>query len=97
MKLLANLFEKYPDLNGNIIFGDVYQKHQIDASITVCIDNGLNTEVITIQDANKLSLEIIKEKIEKQLEVMRLEVDINLGLQEFFVNLLPIFYFATFI
>jgi hypothetical protein len=26
MKLLANLFVKYPDLNGNIIFGDVLKK-----------------------------------------------------------------------
>ena len=91
MKLLANLFEKYPDLNGNIIFGDVLKKNRIDVSVTVQIDNGLNTEVITIQDANKLSLEVIKDKIEKQLEVMKLGVDINLGLQKFFVNLLPTF------
>ena len=91
MKLLANLFEKYPDLNGNIIFGDVLKKNRIDVSVTVQIDNGLNTEVITIQDANKLSLEVIKDKIEKQLEVMKLGVDINLGLQKFFVSLLPTF------
>ena len=91
MKLLSNIFEKYHDLNGNIIFGDVYKKNQIDVSVTVRIDNGLNTEVITVQNANKLSLEIIKDKIEKQLELMNLGVDINLGLQKFFMNLLPTF------
>jgi hypothetical protein len=91
MKLLANLFVKYPDLNGNIIFGNLMKKDQIDVSVTVRIDNGLNTEVITIQDANNLSLEIIKKKIEEQLELITLGVDINLGLQRFFMNLLPTF------
>ena len=91
MKLLANLFVKYPDLNGNIIFGDVYKKNQIDVSVTVPIDNGVNTEVITIQNANNLSLENIKQKIEEQYELMNLGVDINLGLQKFFMNLLPTF------
>ena len=92
MKLLANIFVKYPDLNGNIIFGDVYKKvERIDVSVTVRIDNGLNTEVITIQDANNLSLEEIEQKIEKQIELMKLGVDINLGLQKFFTNMLPTF------
>jgi len=91
MKLLANLFVKYPDLNGNIIFGDVLKKKRIDVSVTVRIDNGINTEVITIQDANNLSLELIKQKIEEQLELIKLGVDVNLGLQKFFINLFPTF------
>ena len=61
MKLLANLFVKYPDLNGNIIFGDVLKKNRIDVSVAVSIDNGLNSEVITIQGADKLELEVIKQ------------------------------------
>ena len=65
MKLLANLFVKYPDLNGNIIFGDVLKKKRIDVSVTVTSDKGKNTEVITIQDANNLSLEIIKKQIDE--------------------------------
>ena len=52
MKLLANLFVKYPDLNGNIIFGDVLKKKRIDVSVTVTRDEEKNTEVIKIQDAN---------------------------------------------
>ncbi len=91
MKLLANLFVKYPDLNGNIIFGDVLKKKRIDVSVTVRIDNGLNTEVITIQDANNLSLEIIKQKIDLQLELFKLGLDVNLGLQKFFIYLFPTF------
>ena len=62
MKLLANLFVKYPDLNGNIIFGDVLKKDRIDVSVTVSSEDGRNTEVITLQDANNLSLEVIKKK-----------------------------------
>ena len=91
MKLLANLFVKYPDLNGNIIFGDVLKKKRIDVSVTVRIDNGLNTEVITIQDANNLSLEKIRQNIDEQFELMNLGIDINLGLQKFFMSLLPTF------
>ena len=96
MKLLANLFVKYPDLNGNIIFGDVLKKKRIDVSVAVSIDNGFNTEVITIQDANNLSLEIIKKKIEDQLELIKLGVDVNLGLQKFFTNLFPTFILQPF-
>ena len=96
MKLLANLFSKYPDLNGNIIFGDVLKKNRIDVSVAVTVDNGQNTEFITIQDANNLSLENIKKKIEEQLELIELGVDINIGLQKFFLNLLPIFILQPF-
>ena len=96
MKLLSNLFIKYPDLNGNIIFGDVLKKDRIDVSVTVPIDNGLNTEVITIKDANNLSLEKIKQKIDDQLELIKLGVDVNLGLQKFFMNLLPTFILQPF-
>ena len=96
MKLLSNLFVKYPDLNGNIIFGDVLKKDRIDVSVTVPIDNGLNTEVITIKDANNLSLERIKQEIDEQLEMIKLGVDVNLGLQKFFMNLLPTFILQPF-
>ena len=96
MKLLAHLFVKYPDLNGNIIFGDVLKKNRIDVSVAISIDNGLNSEVITIQGADKLELEVIKEKVDEQLELIKLGVDVNIGLQKFFVNLLPTFILQPF-
>jgi hypothetical protein len=96
MKLLANLFVKYPDLNGNIIFGDVLKKNRIDVSVAVSIDNGLNSEVITIQGADKLELEVIKQKVDEQFELIQLGVDVNIGLQKFFVNLLPTFILQPF-
>ena len=97
MKLLANLFVKYPDLNGNIIFGDVLKKNRIDVSVTVSSDDGNNTEVITIQDANNLSLEIIKDKIEKNLELMKHGLDVNSGRKKFFLTLLPTFLLGPFL
>ena len=96
MKLLANLFVKYPDLNGNIIFGDVAKKNRIDVSVAVSVDNGLNSEVITIQGADKLELEVIKQKVEEQLDIIQLGVDVNIGLQKFFVNLLPTYILQPF-
>ena len=97
MKLLANLFVKYPDLNGNIIFGDVLKKDRIDVSVTVSSDGGHNAEVITIQDANNLSLEIIKKKIDEHLESINHGFDVNLGRKKFFLNLLPTFILAPFL
>ena len=97
MKLLAHLFVKYPDLNGNIIFGDVLKKNRIDVSVTVSSDGGINTEVITIQNADNLSLEIIKEKIEKHLERIKHGIDVNLGRKKFFLNLLPTFLLGPFL
>ena len=97
MKLLANLFVKYPDLNGNKIFGDVLKKDRIDVSVTVTSDVGHNTEVITIQDANNLSLEIIKKQIDEHLEKMYHGLDVNLGRKKFFLNLLPTFILGPFL
>ena len=97
MKLLANLFVKYPDLNGNIIFGDVRKKKQIDVSVTVTSDGGQDTEVITIQDADKLSLEVIKQKINDQLNLIKNGLDVNLGRKKFFLNLLPTFILGPFL
>jgi len=97
MKLLANLFVKYPDLNGNIIFGDVLKKDRIDVSVTVSSDGGHNTEVITIQDANNLSLEIIKKQIDEHMKLISHGMDVNLGRKKFFLNLLPTFILGPFL
>ena len=97
MKLLANLFMKYPDLNGNIIFGDVLKKDRIDVSVTVKSDGGHNAEVITIQDANNLSLELIKKHIDEHLERIKHGFDVNLGRKKFFLNLLPTFILGPFL
>jgi hypothetical protein len=97
MKLLANLFVKYPDLNGNIIFGDVLKKDRIDVSVTVCTDGGQNNEVITIQNANNLSLEIIKKKVDEHIEAINNGFDVNLGMKKFFINLLATFILGPFL
>ena len=97
MKLLANLFVKYPDLNGNIIFGDVLKKDRIDVSVTVSDDGGHNTEVITIQDANNLSLELIKKKVDEHIDAINSGFDVNLGMKKFFTNLLATFILSPFL
>ena len=97
MKLLAHLFTKYPDLNGNIIFGDVLKKNQIDVSVTVSNEGGHNLEVITIQGADQLNLEDIKKKVDTQVDLIQHGLDINLGLKNFFLNLLPTFLLGPFL
>ena len=97
MKLLANLFVKYPDLNGNIIFGDVLKKNRIDVSITITNNDGNDAEIITIQDADNLSLEVIKKKIDEQKELIKHGLDVNLGRKKIFLNLLPTFILGPFL
>jgi hypothetical protein len=97
MKLLAHLFTKYPDLNGNIIFGDVLKKNRIDVSVTVSNEGGHNLEVITIQGADQLNLEDIKKKVDTQVDLIQHGLDINLGLKNFFLNLLPTFLLGPFL
>ena len=97
MKLLANLFVKYPDLNGNIIFGDVLKKDRIDVSVTVSSDGGHNAEVITIQDANNLSLEVIKKQINGHLDGINHGLDANVGRKKFFLTILPTFILGPFL
>ena len=97
MKLLANLFVKYPDLNGNIIFGDVLKKDRIDVSITLSSDEGHNNEVITVQNANNLSLEKIKKEVDNHIEAIKNGFDVNLGMQKFFINLLATFILSPFL
>ena len=97
MKLLANLFVKYPDLNGNIIFGDVLKKDRIDVSVTITSNGGNDAEIITIQDADNLSLEVIKKKIDEQIELIKHGLDVNLGRKKFFLNLLPTFILGPFL
>ena len=41
-------------------------------------------------------MEVIKQKVDEQLELIQLGVDVNIGLQKFFVNLLPTFILQPF-
>lgn len=41
-------------------------------------------------------MELIKQKVDEQLELIQLGVDVNIGLQKFFVNLLPTFILQPF-
>lgn len=97
MKLLANIFVKYPQINGNIIFGNILKKNRIDVSVTVTNDSKRNTEVITIQGANDLSLEAISEQVHKHIELMKHGLEINLGRKKFFISILPTFLLGPFL
>ena len=95
LKLVGNLFNKYPKLNGNILFGLFIKKTRIDVSVTVSTDYGKNNEVITIKDADKLSLEEISNKVNQRRE--NIEHGIDVGRKRFFMNLLPSFLLSPFL
>lgn len=97
LKLCANLFVKYPKLNGNILFGNFFAKKQVDISVMFANEGGYNTEVITVKDANKLSLEEIKDFIEERIEKINKGLDVNINRKKFFLNILPTFLLSPFL
>lgn len=97
LKLCANLFIKYPKLNGNILFGNFYYKKQVDISVMIANEGQQNTEVITVKDANKLSLEEIKDSIDERIERINKGLDVNINRKKFFLNILPTFLLSPFL
>ena len=68
MKVMARMFENFPQVNGNVIFGKFVSKTNIDISCLVATDGGVETDMITIKDCDKLSLEEVSKKIQEKKE-----------------------------
>lgn len=97
MKLLGNLFVKYPSINGNILFGRFFKKKHTDISCMVQTNNGRGTEIITIKNTEQLSLETISDTIKERLENILSGLDMNYNRKFFFLYLLPSFILAPFL
>lgn len=97
IKVLGNIFQKFPTLNGNVLFGKFFQKKSVDISCLLSTDNGTNTEVLTVRDVDKSSLEEIREKVYEKKEIIDKNIDLNQNRKKFFLNLLPTFLLTYFL
>lgn len=97
MKMLGNLFQKYPKLNGNVLFGLFIKKPQIDISCMITTNNGLDTQTITIKDTDKLSLEELSNKVNEKKQLIEKNLDINVNRKKFCCSFIPSFMLAPFL
>ena len=97
MKLLGNLFKKYPKLNGNVLFGLFLKKPQIDISCMITTDNGRDSQTITIKDTDKLSLEELSSKVQEKKDLIERHLDLNVNRQKFCCSFIPTFILAPFL
>lgn len=96
MKLIGNIFLKYPKLNGNVLFGLFLAKQRIDLSLMVTLDNG-DTEIVTIKDVNTLSLDELNLKMKEKKDQINKRLDVNVNRRRFFSSILPTFLLSPFL
>lgn len=97
IKILGKVFHKYPNINGNVLFGKFFPKQNVDISCLISTDNGTNTEIITVRDADKIALEEIRDKVYEKKEIIDKNMDLNLNRKKFFLNFLPTFLLTYFL
>ncbi len=66
LKLASLIIKKFPDINGNIIFGRFIPKESIDVSCVVSTEKGEESDIVTIRNADTLTLEEISKAIEEK-------------------------------
>ena len=95
IKMMGLILEKYPQINGNVIFGKFVPKATCDISLMIAAHEGIETELITIKNANKLSLSEISQKISEKKEGIEKHTDKAHNRRLIFAKLLPTLYFIT--
>jgi hypothetical protein len=93
IKIMGLILEKYSQINGNVIFGKFVPKTSCDVSLMIAVHDGVETEMITIKNANKLSLSEISQKISEKRESIEKHTDKAHNKRLMFAKLLPTLYF----
>lgn len=97
MKVFAELFAKFPNTNGNIIFGKFVPKNSVDISVMVATDGGKETDLITIKNCNHMSLEEISKKVNEEKQVIINKSDIANNRKLLIAKYLPTFILSPFV
>ena len=66
IKLGGIILKKFPEINGNIIFGRFIPKENADVCCLVATEKGEESDIFTIRSADKLTLEEISKKVEEK-------------------------------
>jgi hypothetical protein len=89
MKLAAMIYSKFPQVNGNVIFGKFVSKPTIDISCMVATEGGTETDMITVKNCDKLSMEEITKKISDKKEAIEKKLEKAYNNRMFMAKILP--------
>ena len=92
VKIMAKMFEKFPQVNGNVIFGKFVAKNTIDISVMVATEGGVEDDMITVKNCDKLSLEEITKKLHEKKQAYEDHSDKTHFRRLFVAKLLPTLY-----
>jgi len=89
IKLAGKILKKFSEINGNIVFGKYIPKQNADVCCLVATNNGEESDILTIRDADSLKLEEISHLIEKKKKTIENKTDKQYNRRLFIANLLP--------
>ena len=88
-KVMAKMMQKFPQVNGNVIFGKFVPKSTIDMSVMVATQGGVETDMITVKNCDKLSLEEISKKLQEKKLAYENKLDKTHNRRLFVAKFLP--------
>lgn len=91
-KIMSKMFQQFPQVNGNVIFGKFVEKKEVDISVMISLQNGRETELITVNDCNNLSLEEISQIIEDKKNLLEKGNDKAHNMRLSIAKILPTLY-----
>lgn len=89
VKAIAVCFQKFPAINGKIMFGNYVPKETTDISLVVYSEKKKETEIITIKNCDKLAIDEIESQIAEKRKYFEEGTDKNYARKQFFVKVLP--------
>lgn len=75
IKLAGVILKKFPEINGNIIFGRYIPKENADVCCLVSTEKGEESDILTIRNADQLSLEEISKKVAEKKKMIENKTD----------------------
>lgn len=93
LKLAGIILKKFPDINGNIIFGRYVPKGNADVCCLVATEKGEESDILTIRDADTLTLEEISKKVEEKKRNIENKTDACYNRRLLIAQFMPTLYF----
>jgi pyruvate dehydrogenase E2 component (dihydrolipoamide acetyltransferase) len=69
LKVMSQVYKKFPQLNGHITFGKFLPKDTVDISCMVSVNGGKGLEMITINECDNKSLLQISKEVNNKKEI----------------------------
>lgn len=89
LKLGGVLLKKFPDVNGNIVFGRYIPKENADVCCLISTEKGEESDILTIRDADKLTLKQISQIVEEKKKNIENKTDVDYNRRLLIAKFLP--------